>query len=272
MVGNVLATSFRSWVRNFPRFFLLTVIAYVPIIAFYLLLLNDRIGEVVGWVFNWYTQLHPALRHDTPGLAWIPFGIFNGAIAVCIVGQLRDERVSIWRALAIALRHAHWIVAIALLARVATTLPITLIEIARWDDQRWLRGRSELTMAAYAAISIAITSYVVCALPAAAVERRKLAGAFVRAWRVVRGERWKVLVVVLVHYALTFAISMTLFYGILVRAVNYGSDRIMLYSYLRFGIEILMLPLAPIIAAVLFERLRAAKEGPAETQLQRIFD
>ena len=61
MVGSVLATTARVWVRNLPRFFVLAILAYVPTVAWYLALTIPRVNRFVNeHVYLPLTNLHPA--------------------------------------------------------------------------------------------------------------------------------------------------------------------------------------------------------------------
>lgn len=274
MVGNVLATTFRIWIRNLPRFLLVTAIAFVPIVGWNFLLAIDEVGQFFNKHFYQpFVELHPALRFDIPSGSWIPFALLTGAIAPCVVAILRDERISIWRGVAIAFRRAPWLIAIALIVRMSTTWVLTLVQIALWDGDRFYLSRTTFEWIGYTLLWVALASILLTAMPVAVTERRGVFSSLARAWRLARGERIKVFAVVFVHHALMVAI----YYGLYMVMIGWQPtddfrERFEIYGYVRLGAELVLASLYVVLAAVLFERLRASKEGPAETQLQRVFD
>ena len=138
-VGNVLATTVRLWARNLPRFFLLTVVCFLPIIAWNILLSIDAIaGALYEHVYYPLQRLHPALGPHVVSGEWITDALLGSAIALCVVGILRDERLSIWRALGATLRRLPSIVGVALIVRLLTWGPGTLIAVLRWDENQFV--------------------------------------------------------------------------------------------------------------------------------------
>ena len=273
-VGRVLATTFRLYGRNLPRFFLLTLIAYVPIVGFGFVLEIDAIRDfMTEHVWRPFMELHPALRYQPPSATWIPHGLLAAAIAVCVVGRLRDERVSIWRGAATAFRRMHWIIVVAFAIRLSTIGVSTVIEIALWDD-RMFRGFSLMSWIGYGVVWIVCSTIFLVAIPAVTVERRGPFSALARAWTLARGERIKILAIVLVHYVLVVGIYYGLYFAMINPADGMESlqRRFMIYNFARLAIEVILVPLFAILVAVVFEHLRVAKEGPAENQLQRVFD
>jgi len=274
-VGSVLATTFRVYGRNLPRFFLLTVLAYVPIVGFSFLLEIDAVQELVAKLYNWFARLHPALRYDAPSGSWIPIAMLAAAIAVCTVGTMRDQRTSIWRGAATAFRRIHWIVITAFLVRLSTEGVSTVVQIALWDDEtRFYRAFSLTAYVAYAALWIVLGTIFLVAIPAVALERRGPFSALARAWTLARGERLKVLAIVLVHYVLVVGLYYGLYFAMMSDPgdVSNIEDRFLYYGFARLALEVFLAPLHAVLVAVVFERLRAAKEGPGEDQLQRVFD
>ncbi|MBA3502893.1 MAG: hypothetical protein M4D80_04780 [Myxococcota bacterium] len=278
-VGNVLATTFRLWGRNLPRFFLLTVVCYLPIVGWYALHEISAVKDALhNYLYEPLFRLHPMLHPEAVGLGFIPLAVFAAAAAVCIVATLRDERASIWRGLAVALRRLPALVVIALVTRLATTGIASVIRIVRYDPDRPYASPDTTYpwLVLLAVIWIVAWSFFISAIPAATLERRGPFSAIARGFALARGNWIKILAVVLVHYVLVFALYMTV--SQLMLPWVFGGDhedtqsRLQIYAYVRLGIEVLLVPLAAILAAVVYERLRAAKEGPAPNQLDRVFD
>ena len=277
-VGSVLAAGFRVWGRNLPRFLLLTVVCWVPLFGWYALHWIDAFDALVKeHIYMRLYDLHPALMESRAfGLGWIPFSVFGGAIAVCTVAELRGERVSIWRGLGLAVRHALSLIVLAFVIRLATYGISVAIQIARWDPRViFFEQRAGIFWRAfYAVLWLVMSSLFVAALPAAAVERRGPFSAIARGFAILRGNWIKVLAVGIVLYVVVFL----LYYGLaqaMLPWVMTGEDthdRFVIYSNVRVGLEILLFALAPVLAAVIYEHAREAKEGPAPTQLDRVFD
>jgi len=274
-VGNVLGTTVRIWVRNLPRFFLLTVICYVPILAWNLAISIDSFG---GWVMEHVDfplqRLHPALQLEAASGAWIPFAVLGAAIAMCTVGRLRDERVSIWQGLAWTLRRLPWIVGVAFLVRIVTYGVSLTITIARWDDGRYFLLRSTFEYVLVELLWVVLMSLVFVAIPVAIVERRGVFASIRRSLVLGRGERIKVFAVKLVHTVVFSAVFFGTTWLFLVSSddMTQYADRLVIYAYVRFGINAFLMSLASVLAAVVYERLRAAKEGATPSQLQTVFD
>ena len=272
-VGNVLATTVRIWLRNLPRFFLLTVICYVPIVGWNFLLAIDGLDELVQRLYGRLVNLHPALVPEAASGAWIVLALFSAAIATCTVSLVRGERVGIWRGLASSLRRAPWLVGTALLLRLFTSGVLVLVTILRWEPGQYMARSTPTWWIVNGALWIVLSSVFLGAIPAAIVERRGVLSSLTRAFTLARGERFKVIAVVLVHYVLLVALYM-LSWKLVVESADETVmlSRFELYSYLRFGLEILLASLGAVLAAVVFERLREAKEGPAPTHLHTVFE
>lgn len=278
-VGNVLATTLRVWGRNLPRFLLLTLVCYVPILGWYALHWSEGFQELANkYLYRPLMELHPALhRNDVIGLGWIVFAIAGGAIAICTVAELRGQRTSIWRGLALALRHALSLIVVAFFARVVTHGISLAIEIARWDRDQLFRQDTYTTseLAFFAVLWIVTSAIFITAGPAAVVERRGPFAAIARGLAVLRGQWLKVLAVGTLHYALRVGVFYGLSFLMLPWVMEAGTAnieaRFFVYSHIRLALEILLFALLPLLAAVIYERAREAHEGPAPEQLDRVF-
>lgn len=269
-VGGVLAKTSGMFARRYGPLFVLVVIGYLPIVAFWLLVQIGPLDRLFSAFLAKLMHVHRVLDYDAVSLGWIPLAILSGAIAIYVVARLREEPVPFWRACGGALRRAHVIVGVALFVRLATSGVATFVEYLRWDDTRWYPARTIFEVALYAGLWLIAIGLLVPAIQVAAIERRGVFGAFARTWSLARGARFKVFAIVLAFSALNHAINYALYQLLLVR--DYDADSFMVYAWVRFGLEVALAPLFPVLLAVTYEHLRAAKEGPAGTQLQRIFD
>lgn len=272
-VGNVFAATFRIWFRNLPRFLLLTVICWLPIVAFDFLLVNDAVMAFMNrHIYGPLMEVHPEAIEAAFG-SWLPLSVLVAAIAMCTVGQLRDEPLSIWRGLAIALRRLPWIIAVALVVRLATWGVVMVITILRSDPQDFTRERmiedvlSDL-------LWIVLLSLFVATIPAAVVERRGVLATLGRAFVLARGQRIRVFAIKLAHHVLLVALYMGSNHLLLASSdsmAQYG-ERFRILAYVRLGMNVVLASLAAVLAAVVYERLRESKEGATPGQLQNVFD
>jgi hypothetical protein len=277
-VGNALATIVRVWGRNLPRFLLLTVVCYLPIVGGYAVLSIDAVEALLNkHVYLALYELHPGLdAREVVGLGWIVLAVFGAAIALCTVAELRGARTSIWRGLALAIRRTLPLIAVAFIARLATHGIALAIRIARWDPDGSLYQNADTiyAQAFFSVLWIVTSALFIAALPVAAIERRGAFAAIARGFAVLRGQWPKVLAVVLVHYVLVVALYVGL--SQLMLPWIMGSEdfehRFMIYGFIRFALELVLFALGPTVAAVIYERAREAKEGPAPDQLDRVFD
>jgi hypothetical protein len=277
-VGNTLATIVRIWGRNLPRFLLLTVVCYLPIAGVYALLSIDAIGAVLDkHVYEPLWKLHPGGHaQDFVSLRWTVFAVFGAAIALCTVAEVRGARTSIWRGLALALRRTLPLIAVAFVVRLATHGIALAIRIVRWDPHASMYENvdSIYWQVFFSVLWIVTTALFIAALPAAAVERRGPFAAIARGFTMLRGHWLAVLAILLVHYVLVTALYVglsQLMFPWMMQADDV-ENRFMIYALVRFALELLLLALVPVIGAVIYERAREAKEGPAPDQLDRVFD
>jgi hypothetical protein len=166
--GSVLATTFRIWLRNLPRFVLIAAICSLPVFGFYLSL---RVESIKDFVQRHYYQpiweRHPALINLT-GADWIADAMIYGAIAVCVVAQLRGERVGVFRGLGRALRRSVSLLGAGLLHHVVTMGVIGVVIMCIWSRGEWMwRGSTAIYgWAAWSALWVVLRSllYVVFAI------------------------------------------------------------------------------------------------------------
>jgi hypothetical protein len=269
-VGQVLATAFRTFARRYGQLFGLVVFSYALIVGFWFLFAIGPLNEVVNDAMARVRRIHPVLGFETISLGWIPLAVLSAAITIYVVGRLRDEPVAFWRAFGRALRRIHVLVVVAFVLRLSTTGAATLVQYLRWEEGRRYGPPTIWDIALSLAMWIIASALLVAVIPVATVERRGAFGSVARAWRLARGDRFKVIAIVLVFTVLSYAINYTLFKLMLDRSWTDG--RYMeLYTWVRFGIEILIAPLYPVVVAITYEKLRLSKEGPADSQLGRVF-
>jgi hypothetical protein len=269
-VGQVLATALGTFARRYGQLFLLVVFGYALIVAFWLVISLGPFNSFVGDLLERLRRIHPSLDYEVISLGWIPISIMGAAIAVYVVGRMRDEPVPFWRALGRALRRIHVIVAVAFVIRLSTTGVVTLVEYLRWNNEYWSTRHAPWNVALNIGLWVVAAALLVAAIPVAAVERRGVFGSLARAWQVTRGERIKVIAIVLAFSIVSTILYYALFQFMVARSDRLGDD-FMVYAWVRFGVEVVLAAFYPVLVAVTYEKLRVAKEGPSENQLQRVF-
>jgi heme exporter protein D len=271
-VGNVLATTFRIWLRNLPRLVLIAVICYLPVFAFYMLRYIDAFADVTQrYYYDPIWKLHPALQIVTGG-EWIAYAMTYGAIASVVVARIRGERLGIFRGLGRALRRSPSLIGVEFLVHLATTGVITLATMCIWSRDEWMwRGTGIYGWILWGASAVVLSSLIYVVAPVAVIERKRPLSTIVRNFALTRGDRFKVLAIVLVLWVIAAAAS----YSMLRLFLHYvfAGDRfyIELYGYARLGFDLLFATLAATNIAVTYEQLREAKEGPTPEALDRVF-
>lgn len=248
--------------RRFGPLFVLVVLAYAVVLAGMEIGRRlDVVQRAIGHVFIWFMEHGLVPKPQVVSLAWVPLAVLSAAIAIAVTARLRDEQVAWPRALARACRRAPVVIAVAFVVRIATLGIATTFQLLSTTTSGLFR------MVGYNLIWIAMMSLVVTAVVVAAVERRGIVGSIVRGWRLADGARVRVFVLVLVAHVATTLLFVTLE----TLVIPDRSSNFELYGDLATALEILLAPIAPLVATVIYERLRIAKEGPAATQLERVF-
>lgn len=272
-VGNVLAATFRIWARNLPRFLLIGLVCFAPVIAWYVLIRIDAIRELAQrYYYRPVWELHPALQNITGG-DWIAGGLLYGAIAAVVVRLVRSERIGVFRGLGRAVRRGGSLFVGSLAEHIATSGVITVVIMLLWSRERWLwGGTGPYVWILWSAAWVVMHSLFCIVWPVAVIEGRGPLSTIARTFALARGNRFKVIAIVLVLWVLIAGLNYAM-YELFFRTNDLDSYRrnMEIYGYVRFSVEILFSTLSATTLAVTYEQLREAKEGPTPDALDRVF-
>jgi hypothetical protein len=232
-VGDVLVRSFGIFWRRVAIFLALSLLAHAPV---YLVIASAHL-EVIGGRGIWSRILMAVL-----GL--ICASVTSGVIACSVVRELRRQPFSIGQAMNAALRQL---------------LPIIGVSIAA----------ATLTMVAGIAVLVpGLMLFCMCyvAAPACAVEGTGLRASLSRSFFLTRGCRWQVFGVVLVSAALS--VILALVYAVTAPWAFAPPGRTVLMQAMQAAAS----AFSAVMAGVVYEQLRVAKEGVAAETIVGIFD
>lgn len=275
-LGDAFGTSLRLWARHLPRYLVLTAIFYLPLVGWQLL-------GATAWgqrvLYEYYVQpllldYHPALYQLGGSAMWIMATFLSASVAVFVVAKLRGERAPLARSIGLPLRRAVAVLAAGAVVHVLTTGVIVVGALVLWTRDEWF-DVNEVVFLVGAIAWIVLSSLVFATLPAMIAEHRGPLSALRRAFVLARGHRVRVFAIVLVGHALLLGIALGL-RAVLLDLAFEGSPetartRFVLHAWISLAIELLAASLWAVARAVVYERLRAAREGPASNELQRVF-
>lgn len=273
-IGSVLATMFRIWFRHLHRILAVTLVVYLPNIAWVVVAQTEWGRE---FLFRHYYQplyeLHPVFYGNLASGEWLITSLLGVALAHGTLAVMTGERMAIGGAVATGVRRALPALAIGLLVRLATTGVASLVAVLIWD--RRTLYTNELVVYAWAALLIFLQSLFVPALPVCAAERRGVFGAIRRSFSLARGQRLRIFAITLVQ-TVTMWIVFRVLFALLSPSPSGGFDSyeawMRIWSYIGLGFELLITSLFAVMAAVVYERLRESKEGMRPADLDRVFD
>jgi hypothetical protein len=267
--GSVLATTFRIWLRNLPRFVLIAAIFYVPVFGFYF---SRHIPAVDDYLQVHYYQpiwkTHPALLTIT-GADWIAQVLINGAIACCVVAQIRDQRIGMFRALGRTLRRSLSLFCAGLVQHLVAIGATTVVMMCIWSKEEWVwHGTGTYGWVLWSAMWLVVSSFLYQTAPIAVIERRSWTVG--RDLALARDNRFKVLAIILVLWVLVVVVDYAMVQLMLGDMEAY-SRNFEIYGYVRMLLGLIFSTLSATAMAVTYEQLREAKEGPTPEALDRVF-
>ena len=274
-IGNVLGTTFRIWGRRLPRFVVLVLLFHVLLLGWYALLWTDWGGRIVErYYFRPLFDAHPILSGTASSGMWIITTLLGASIALWVIGHLRGERVALGDAIAGTLRRVLGLFVVGLVVRMLTLGVLVLGAMLLWDRDEWY-SRGDGTFIVWGVAWTILMSLLVAVVPALVVERRGPLSALARGFALGRGHRIKVFAIVLVGQVLYFGVYFLLYTFMIPSPYDDLETyrwRLELYGYVTLAVEALLASLWAVGDAVVYEKLREAKEGPAPSQLHSVFD
>jgi hypothetical protein len=235
MIGDVLGRTFSILGRNFVPFFLLTAVATIPYLGFYLAMPTFTPGRVtmpnfsglglplaIGFVLKMFTQAV----------------ILNAAFQ-----DMRGRKVSVGESFAVGLSRFFPIIGVILLVGLGMAVGLILLVVP--------------------GIILMLMWYL--ALPACVVEKLGPIGSLSRSAELTKGHRWKILGLILI-VAIAGGIINGVFSAI---SANFGHVP---HAIVQYIMQALIGVFGAILVIVLYRDLRVAKEGIGTEQIAAVFD
>jgi len=271
-IGSALGTAGRIWVRNLPAFGLFAIACYLPAIAFYVALQYTPLDEVVGKVWLRLYELHPQL-YQLAGGGFLLFALGSAAVVRRTVTTLHGERASIGASLGHALRRAPAIAGVAVIGYVAvqgTTAVITSVALA---DDRVGFPTTIPAIIAQQLLELVLHLAFVLAIPVVVSERIGAGAAIARGWRLGRGVRWRLGVLLLVIVVVSMLLHALLRVVLIPSDVGMGAmrERMYLLTYAMLGLSLVLMTFRATVFGVAYAQLRADVDGPTAGELERVF-
>ncbi len=258
--GDTLGLIFATWFTNLPRFFVIALVIYSPML-------------VAGGLF--YSSVLPL---DTPEefqrflrfqliqilVSFLVLSrLLTGTITYAVVEQLRGRKAPVLRCLAVAFRRFAYLLTAAL----AVGLQIFLFVGAAFFA--YGAGAPIALFLLIPAIILLLWYFV--AEPAALVERPRWLGlgALPRSIQLTRGYRPVIFGLILLLALCMFGIGLA--WGLVFRALQ-GQMTFLAGWYLQQGFTLVIAPLYSVLPAVVYYRLRLVKEGVDADEIAAVFE
>lgn len=275
-IGSALGTGSRLWLRNLPACAVFAIVAYLPLIAFDVVVKYTPLGEVHRDVFVALYELHPqAYQLAFGALFALAFAVGGAAVTWRTVTALDGARASIGRCLAHVGRRILVVVGVALVAHLAVDGTRAIVTALVLADPQLGIPISLPAIIASQVLELVLSVGFVLALAVAVGERIGVVGAIARGWRLSVGVRAKLFVLLLALAVLALLIHalvrQLLVPALLVEAADVRA-RLELVRYVSMGLSLVLMTLQASVSAVAYAQLRADREGPSERELARVFD
>jgi hypothetical protein len=264
LVGEVIGKSFSVFGHKLGVLLAIVVIIYSPLIVY-----NGI--QVVGEPFP--TDIvdveadEPEVRKD---VIWRSFGEMIGAALLGLIAQaaviygvlqeLRGEWVSVGESLRVGLVRILAVLGVSFLTGICIALlPVVALVGTTYG--------SVLLALPLGAAAVAWVLYLMCALwvavPVVVVERTGVFGALGRSAKLAQGQKWRILGIILILFAIQYGMGMVAMFAALASA---KAGLVM-----EVVIALLLGSLSATIAAVGYHDLRFAKEGVGVDDLIKVF-
>jgi hypothetical protein len=253
-IGHVVRQTFDALGRNIGPFLILALLLTgVPALLFGLWQTSSTLG-MIG---------HPApaiairsgLISIVGGLVSLALmGVFQAAVVYGVVNDLNGARNTIGELVSTGLRFALPAVAISLIFGIVMGLGFVLLIVP----------------------GLMIATAWIVALPAEVVERTGIMAAFSRSGELVKGARWRILALLAIYFVAAMIVALAIFAltaalvhrGAPVTSVAQRLPILIVQVVLNAGLHMV----AATGVAVIYQDLRAAREGVAPADLAAVFD
>lgn len=247
-VGNVLATGFRIWIKNFVPFMLITALIYSPMLIWGI---SGVQGEITP---DRFMSIARKLEY-VGGLTMLLNVLVSSALTYGVVMELQGQRASIGACITTGLVRFFPTLGVALLSILCIAGGVILLFVG----------------------SIVFACMLYVATPAAVLERPGVLGALKRSRELTRGHKLEIFGLLFLLGLLGFGVT-KLCQSV---ALPYLSDAGHLdetlrglpkYMYLNLAQQMVLGSLGAVMASVAYYFLRAEKEGTSTSELAAVFD
>ena len=243
-VGSALGRGIGIWIKNLPSFLILAVIGYAPALVFAITRdPKDLIEPTMGG-----RLLDLALT--TIGQSVASAGILYG-----VIQQLRGQHAGIGESLAVGIKRLLPVIGVGIVVGLATIAGMIALIVP--------------------GIIIACMLYV--AVPAAVIEKPGLGGALKRSQELTSGYKVQIFGLFLIIFVLSFAATYVMSSVMVPKPESITNledylKKIKTFLLATAGLQVVMGSLGAVLNGVVYNDLRAVKEGVATEDLAKVFE
>lgn len=254
-VGNVLATGFRIWARNFVSFAIISALINAPVIIWGLSAAGGDLSTV-GQYLRWGTFLGIAL-----GV------LMSSTITYGSVMSLQGQRASVGSCLSVGLRSFFPAVGVLLLlilcfigVYLATAFPMGVVVAAA-------RGYGSIIAFAIVVGAALMWLYTMMfvAMQVVVIERPGIAASLGRSRDLTMGHKWALFAVCFVLFGANFGVEY------LAQKLTSAEGHFQAYIYFGLVRTVLFGSISATMSAAAYYLLRSEKEGTSADELAQIF-
>jgi hypothetical protein len=266
-VGNVLASGFRIWIKNFIPFMLITVLIYSPVLIW-------GISSVQGEMTTDRFQGAARALQSMSVLTLLLNVLVSAALTYGVVMELQGQRASIGACIATGLVRFFPALGVGLLSLLCIVLPMFPIVILV------VAGAGYALVGLLGLLGIIPVVIIYCMLyvatQASVLERPGMIGALKRSRELTKGHKFEIFGLVFLLGLLSFGLG-KLSQNI---ALPHLEERELIeetirnfpkYMYLSLAQQMIVGSISAVMASVAYYFLRAEKEGTSAEELAAVF-
>ncbi len=236
-IGNVLATGFRIWAKNFIPFMVITALLYSPAIVWNLSALHGELTQ------ERLISLQQSLRYS-PFLLFFLSILVSAALTYGVVMELQGQRASVGACVATGLGRFFPVLGVCCMAGLC------------------VGGASLLLLVP----GLIVFCMLYVAAQAAVLERPGVMGALRRSRELTQGHKLEIFGLLVILGLMNFGLQLLI--GTTVDAV----EDLHRYVYMIIAEQMVSGSVSAVMASVAYYFLRAEKEGTSASELAAIFD
>lgn len=256
-VGQVLATGFRIWARNFVSFAIISALVYAPVILW---------GVSAASSGSASYQYAPMLT--------LALGVLlSSTVTYGAVMELQGQRASVGACIAVGLRRFFPAVGTLLLLAlcflglgICAGIPTVAITGAlAHNDPASIRNTSYIAMAIIGLPMLWLYAMMFVSMQVCVIEKPGIAASLGRSRDLTMGYKWRIAAVCIVLAVLNLGLE-----WLILAATDKGAH-VSAYIYLGLVRMVLVGSLGAVMSAAAYYLLRAEKEGTSADELAQIF-